>query len=108
MMSERPKNLESTIDVPSPLRPDLLRARFEADWRAALEGGAVPQIEPYLGELQDPVRALLRQELEAIDQQYRQQFAAGKATPQDAAVEFVTAEQSGDSVGLTSTVELTG
>jgi serine/threonine-protein kinase len=79
--SQRPKQPESTIDHPSPQCPDLPRDRFEAAWRAALEGGVVPQIKHYLEEVQEPVRALLLDELEAVERQYRPRLPAGNAVP---------------------------
>lgn len=73
-MSKRPNDPNDpnvTVDQPAPQRPDWLCAQFEAAWKAVSAGAKPPAVADYLRKLEEPLRSLVRVELEKIDLRYR-------------------------------------
>jgi hypothetical protein len=56
-----------------------IRQQFETAWQHAVAGGEQPSLEAFLADSAEAERWVLRQELEPIDQTYRQTFRIARA-----------------------------
>ena len=60
---------------------DAVCDRFERAWKGAKAGGPVPCLASYLGHGHGPARAVLLQELIALDRTCRKRYGLARSSP---------------------------